>query len=143
MNPPSTLQETAEAEHLRLLSIFHYVVAGMAALFACFPLIHLALGLFMVIAPEKFGPPKDQPPAFIGWFFVAFAGFFILAGWTFAALVLTAGRFIARRKHYTFCFVMACIECMFMPFGTVLGVFTIIVFIRQSVKALFTPKPSW
>jgi hypothetical protein len=38
---------------------------------------------------------------------------------------------------------MACIECMFMPFGTVLGVFTIIVFIRQSVKALFTPKPSW
>ena len=25
-------------EHLRLLSIFHYVVAGMAALFAMFPI---------------------------------------------------------------------------------------------------------
>jgi hypothetical protein len=97
----------------------------------------------MVIAPEKFGPAKDQPPAFVGWVLVAFAGFIILAGWTFAVLVLITGRLIAQRKHYTFCFVMACIECMFMPFGTVLGVFTIIVLLRESVKSFFTPRPSW
>jgi hypothetical protein len=35
------------------------------------------------------------------------------------------------------CFVVAAIECIFMPFGTVLGVFTIIVLSRPSVKALF------
>jgi len=31
---------------------------------------------------------------------------------------------------------------MFMPFGTALGVFTIIVLMRSTVKELFTPKPA-
>jgi predicted Co/Zn/Cd cation transporter (cation efflux family) len=75
----------------------------------------------------------------MGWFFVVFASIFILVGWTFAVLVLVAGRLIARRKHDTFCFVAACVECLFMPFGTVLGVFTILVLNRQSVKGAFDP----
>jgi hypothetical protein len=33
---------------------------------------------------------------------------------------------------------MACIECLFIPFGTILGVFTIIVLSRESVKTLFS-----
>jgi len=33
--------------------------------------------------------------------------------------------------------VMAAIECIFMPFGTVLGVFTIVVLARPSVKEMF------
>jgi len=39
--------------------------------------------------------------------------------------------------RYWFAFVMACIECLFIPFGTILGVFTIIVLSRESVKTLF------
>jgi len=34
-----------DEEHPRLLAIFHYVCAGMVALFACFPIIHLVLGI--------------------------------------------------------------------------------------------------
>jgi hypothetical protein len=138
--PEPNAQQILENEHLRLLSIFHYVVSGMAALFACFPIIHLVLGLFFILAPEKFGHGSQQPPAWIGWFFVVFASVLILVGWTLAVLVLMAGRFIARRKHYMFCFVMACVECIFMPFGTVLGVFTILVLNRASVKELFAPR---
>ncbi len=37
-----------------------------------------------------------------------------------------------------FCLVMACVACLFMPFGTVLGVFTIIVLARPSVQTLFS-----
>jgi hypothetical protein len=118
------------------------VVCGLAAFFACIPIIHLVIGLFFILAPQKLGPGSNQPPAFIGWFFLAFASVFILLGWTFAVLVLIVARFIARRKHYTFCFVMACVECLFMPFGTVLGVFTILVLNRASVKGLFTPRPT-
>jgi len=51
-----------------------------------------------------------------------------------------AGRFTARQKHDTFCFVMACVECLFMPLGTVLGVFTILVLNRQGVKELVNPR---
>jgi len=136
---PPNPQQILDNEHLKLLSIFHYVVSGIAGLFACIPIIHLVIGLFLILAPQKFGQGSNQPPAFIGWFFVIFASIFILLGWAFAVLVLVTGRLIARRKHHTFCFVAACVECLFMPFGTVLGVFTILVLNRQSVKELFTP----
>jgi hypothetical protein len=62
-------QADQDAEHLRLLSAFHYVVAGMQALFASFPIIHLAIGLGMVFFPEKMEGSKGGPPAaFVGWF---------------------------------------------------------------------------
>jgi hypothetical protein len=134
-------------QHLRLLSIFHYVVSGLAAMIALFPIFHLIFGLFMIFAPNKFGGQgHDQPPlALMGWFFVIFSLTFITIGWTFAAFVLTTGRFLARRKHYMFCLVMGGVECIFMPFGTVLGVFTIILLMQEPVKQLFaqnSPPPA-
>ena len=127
-----------DREHLKLLSIFHYVVAGFAGLFALFPIFHLIIGFVLIFASDKFGgngsPP---PPEFVGWILVIFAIVFISLGWAMAILILMTGRFLARRKHYQFCLVMACIECLFMPFGTILGVFTILVLVRPSVKPLF------
>jgi hypothetical protein len=132
-----------DAEHLRLLSIFHYVVGGMAALFACFPLIHLAIGIALVSGALNPGPGQQPPPAFVGWFFIAIAAVFILVGWSIAIAILLAGRFLAGRTHYMYCFVVAAIECLFMPFGTVLGAFTIIVLNRTSVRSLFqVPSPN-
>jgi hypothetical protein len=128
---------TQDEDQLRLLSIFHYVVGGLAALFALFPIFHMLLGLFLILAPEKFGNNGNAPPAFIGWFFVGFAACFIVAGWIFATLVILTGRFLALRRYYTFCFVMAAVECLFMPFGTVLAVFTLVVLLRPAVKQLF------
>jgi hypothetical protein len=128
---------TQDEDHLRLLSIFHYVVGGLSALFALFPIIHMLMGFFLILAPEKLGNKGDAPPAFIGWFLVAIAACFMLAGWIFATLVILTGRFLARRKYYTFCFVMAVIESLFMPFGTVLAVFTLVVLLREPVKRMF------
>lgn len=125
-----------DLEHLRLLSIFHYVVGGMAALFSLFPVIHLALGIMMVTIPGHHASGTPPPPL-VGWFFIVFALLFILCGMTFASFVLVTGRFLSRRKHYLFCMVMAGIECLFTPFGTVLGIFTIVVLMGDSVKALF------
>jgi hypothetical protein len=139
---PPNPQQNIDCEHLKLLSMFHYIVSGLTALFACFPIIHLVIGLILIFAPHTLGSGKQQPPAFIGWFFAILASCIILAGWTLAVLILMAGRCIAHRRRYTFCLVMACVECLFMPFGTVLGVFTILALNRQSVKELFTPKPA-
>ncbi len=126
-----------DQEHLRLLSIFHYVCAGIIAFFACFPVIHLVIGLVLALHPNSLGSGKNQPPAFIGWVLVAFATLIILFGWTLAVVLALAGRCLAKRKNYTFCMIAAAAACLFMPFGTVLGVFTIIVLVRPSVKALF------
>ena len=130
---------TKHEEHLRLLSIFHYVVAGLTAAIALFPVFHLVLGLIMILAPDTMGGKANSPPAIVGWFFVIFAAVFICFGWAIAACIFAAGRFLARRKNYMFCLVVAGIECLFMPFGTVLGIFTIIVLIQEPVKELFQP----
>lgn len=126
-----------DAEQLRLIGIFHFVCAGLAALAACIPIIHFTAGLMMVFGPEIFGNSNNPPPPFLGWLFMGFAAVFILLGWTFAALLAWAGRCVQQRKHYTFCFVMAAVACLFTPFGTALGVFTLIVLSRPTVKALF------
>ncbi len=124
-----------DAEHLRLLSIFHYVVAGLAALFACLPTFHFVIGLAMIGGWGDM--PADPEAELVGWFFVIFAAVFILSGWVFAVCLALAGRYLSQRRHYTYCLVMAGVACMFMPFGTVLGVFTIITLVRDSVQRLF------
>ncbi len=129
-------------EHLRLLAIFHYVVAAMAALVGLLPADppHHGTGVYLCPGHHVWpaGPQRrSSPHKIMGIFFVAFASLFILMGWTFAICVFLAGRSLARRRHYTFCLVMAAIMCIFMPFGTVLGVFTVVVLMRPSVKPLF------
>jgi len=128
-----------DEEHLRLLGIFHYVVGVLTALFALFPLIHFSVGLFLVLAPphstqQQGGGP---PSAIIGWFFMIIGGMFFLLGESFAACVIAAARFIRSRRRYWFIFVVACLQCAFFPFGTALGVFTIVLLSRPSVKQLF------
>jgi hypothetical protein len=137
-----------DAEHLRLLSIFHYVVAGLTALFACFPVMHLVMGLFLIFAPDfmfhqnhmAHNPEMDAVMTrVVGCFLVTIATLIILAGWTLACCLFLAGRCLNQHRRYTFCLVIAAISCMMVPFGTVLGVLTIIVLMRPSVKALFEP----
>ena len=132
-------QKRQDAEHLRLLSIFHYVMAGLQALFASFPIIHFVIGAAMVFGPGAFGTKGGEaPPAAVGWFFMLFAAAWMLVGWSLAACMVVAGRGLVQRKRYVFCLVVAGLTAVFcMPFGTVLGVFTIIVLMRPSVKEAF------
>jgi hypothetical protein len=127
-----------DLEHLKLLWIFHYVDAGMTAVFACIPFIHFFMGL--ALATGAFGntDPEARP---VGVGLMVVAGLFILAGWTLAVLIALAGRSLQTRKRYTYCLVVAGINCIFLPIGTVLGVFTIIVLTRDSVKSLFGHGP--
>jgi len=128
-----------DIETLNLLAIFHYVVAALAALFACFPLIHFTVGVLIVsgIIPMETKPEEAMVPLFVGWFFIVIAGMFILTGWTLALFIFICGRKLKKRRHRMFCMVVAGIESIFMPFGTVLGVFTLVTLNRDSVAALF------
>jgi hypothetical protein len=126
-------------KHLQLLAIFHYVVAGLATLFCFFPLLYLVLGGFLLYAANHPGPSNQEPPpAVLGLVFIVLGTLFFLAGVTMAICILIAGRSLALCKRYSFALVMACIECLFLPFGTILGVFTIVVLSRESVRGLFS-----
>lgn len=126
-----------DQDHLRLLSIFHYVVAGLAGMVACLPLIHLAVGIGFLTGRIEGSQGSDDGARLVGGILVGIASVFLLCGWTLVGLLVLAGRSLAQHRRYTFCLVMAAISCAFMPFGTVLGVFTLIVLLRPGVKQLF------
>ncbi len=138
--PESPPLSTEEAAHLKLLSIFHYVVGGLTALFSLFPIIHVALGIGMVTGAlpmnDANGMP-DQDGRMAGWIFIAIGAVIIFCGVTLGAFIAYAGRCLAQRRRHTLCMVVAAISCLCMPLGTVLGVFTLIVLLRPSVKAAF------
>ena len=129
-----------DQQHLQLLMVFHYVLAGIMALFACFPMIHLAVGIMFLVAPPQ-NTTGGPPPELIGIMFIVIAAICILFGWATAIVVFLGGRNLAKRKSYTFCIIAAAVSCLFMPLGTILGVFTIVVLQRPSVKALFAASP--
>ena len=129
-----------DAEHLRLLSIFYYVLAAFNALASCFCLIFLLVGVVLIVVGAQ---SSDAAVAVVfGGFFVGMAAFALAIGVGVAALLYYTGRFLGERSHYTYCFVIAVLCCLSVPLGTVLGVFTLVVLSRPTVKALFGARGS-
>ena len=69
---------TPDEDQLRLLSIFHYVVAGIAGLFSLFPVFHIVMGAMIVSGrfDNAAGPPGDD---MVGWLFIALGLMFLVA----------------------------------------------------------------
>jgi hypothetical protein len=123
-----------DRDHLNLLSSFYWVFFG----FECFGLLVLPLEAIFFIGIFSTAPSgPNGPPPELGYIMAGFMGvmwFFILA--VAICLGLTA-HWLRKRTHRTFCFIVACILCINVPLGTILGVFTILVLQRPSVKELF------
>ncbi len=132
-NPPAMTQDD---EQLHLLSVFHYVLAGICSLVSLLPLIYFGMGLAMISGMGG-GPSGDFGPRLAGCVVASMGGLFLVFAVGYALALFLAARFLAQRRRHTFCVVVAAISCTFTPLGTVLGVFTLIVLFRPSVKALF------
>lgn len=127
---------TQDDEQLHLLSVFHYVLAGICSLLSLFPLIYFGMGLAMM-AGMGIDRPGEFAPLLAGCFVAGLGGLFLVFAVAYALALFLAARFLAERRRHTFCVVVAAISCAFSPLGTVLGVFTLIVLFRPSVKILF------
>jgi hypothetical protein len=140
-------QYSQDKEHLRILSILYYVFGGLGVFGGLFPLIYVAMGVFMVsggMGPPARGGAGGPPPelATFGYFFIFIGGGISLFLFALAGCALFTGYNLSRRKRYMFCFVDACICCIQVPLGTILGVFTIVVLARPGVKELFDDSPA-
>jgi hypothetical protein len=134
-------QRKKDAEHIKLLSIFHFVFAGLALLGIAFLFLHYFMMHTIFSNPALWKTQKDMtpPPQFIldvfVWFYVFMGAAMVIAG---AANVLS-GVFLRQRKHRVFSMVIGGLNCLQIPFGTALGVLTIIVLSRDSVRELYAP----
>ncbi len=154
MDHPALTAE--DREHLKLLSIFYYIYGALTLI----PM--LCLGLWGLIVLIGIGAAASQQtatththtmtvtshsnfngsgPAVVGTFFTCFfliAAIFVIA---ISISVFFAGHSLSRYRNPTFCTVVAALLCLNVPLGTALGVFTLIVLARPTVKAAFANTP--
>jgi hypothetical protein len=136
---PMLDQRKRDIEHIRLLAILHFVFGGLAMLGILFLLIHYFILHTVFASPELWKsqpnstpPPKEFFEVFV-WLYV-FMGFLLVIG---CLLNLLSGLFLLKRRHRVFSLVIAGLNCLQIPFGTALGILTILVLLRDSVRELY------
>jgi hypothetical protein len=90
--------------------------------------------------PEMWKSPNgaNGPPIeFFEHFMQVFVWFYFFMGAMFVAVStvnIISGIFLRQRKHRMFSIVVAGVNCLQIPFGTALGVFTMMVLLRDTVR---------
>jgi hypothetical protein len=137
--PQIQIPTTDDDRNLGVLSVLNYVYAGLIGMAGLFFTLYIVMGAFMVGAGALDGTKGGAAGgAAIGGFFIVFGGIFVLIASIFAALHIVSGRYLAKRKGHTFITVVACLSLLSMPFGTLLGIFTLILISKPHIKATFT-----
>jgi hypothetical protein len=126
-------QSIVDREQLRMLSLFHYVAGGVSAFTSFILLAYLFFGIAMAMTSSS--------DARIGGYIIStiFGACFVFAA-AHAGLTVYAGRCIAQRKAKVFTLVMAALNCLNFPYGTILGVCTMMVLTRGSVNQLYSKR---
>ncbi|MFW5870576.1 MAG: hypothetical protein ACOC29_03925 [Candidatus Sumerlaeota bacterium] len=119
---------------LRILSVCHYVVAGIFFGLIILVTVYLIYGVFSILGGLA---EKDIEYVLLGDAFLSFGLFGVFLLGILAAMSLYAGRCLGQQRCYEYCFTIAVILCMFVPIGTVLGAFTIVALMRPEVQRRF------
>lgn len=122
-----------DRSNLDSLAIAHYICGGLGAFLSLFPLIHVGIGIAIVTGSFE----VEDAPAMFGWIFIGAGLVFVVIGEAVSIALIFSGRHLKQRTGYMFSFVLACIACINVPVGTVLGILTIIVLSRPTVKAAY------
>jgi MFS family permease len=127
-----------DEEHLRLLKLCYYVLASMTAVYSFFSMIFLVFGsviLSTIIPKEQAGSQMD-PRAF-GLLFLGIAIAAVAAGFGSAIAAFLTAHNLRDHRRRTFCIVIAACTCIYIPWGTIIGICTIMVLNRPAVRTLF------
>lgn len=147
MTEPAPRDQTAiDRENLKLLAIFHFVGAGFALFGLLMIYVHYRMFSDVVTNPQLWqregAPPMPAMPvdmlAIMKWVYIVLAALIVGSG----LLNLLVALALRRRTLRVFSIVVAAVNCLYFPLGTALGVFTIIVLSRESVRQLYQPRRS-
>ncbi|QDT40642.1 hypothetical protein Pan241w_07000 [Gimesia alba] len=69
---------------------------------------------------------------------IGFGVVLCLIGVVILFCIILTGQSLARYENYQYCLIVATLECLIIPFGTFLGIATILVLRRKSVRELFS-----
>jgi hypothetical protein len=134
MVAPSAVDES----NLDTLAICHYVYAGLVGLVGMAGLLYVVIGVVIATGTAAGSTSPGTPStAAVGGVIAAIGGLVTVLLWLKAAFVLWSGLSLKKRQRRTLSFVVACICCVSVPLGTLLGVFTLVVLSRPQVRAIY------
>lgn len=136
---PSNDKSSPDTGSLRLLASLHFAAvclcaAGIWLLYWEYSRVH---GAFLELAARKKTHGGDP---MLEEFFAVFRQFYLAFGALFFACGvgdLISGVFIRMRRYRAFSLLVACLNCVLVPLGTMLGAFTVVVLLRDSVRGAY------
>lgn len=133
--------------HLKLLSIFYYVNAGLMTLALVFTVLHYVMMRFMFTNKAMLDNVESAEDSAaleqMGSMFNVMAWFYVVIGlWILTQMIVNflAARYIKQKTNKVFTMIVAGINCLNMPLGTALGIFTFILLSRATIAAAYQRK---
>jgi hypothetical protein len=132
--PPGGTSE--DEQHLNALSVCHFIYAGLVAVATLGVGAVLLVTMLAAAGAATHGKGGPEAAAALGIVDI-FIGIVVVLLLAKTALIAYSGACIRKRRHRTLSVIMACLSCVNIPLGTALGVFTLVVLSRPSVKAMY------
>lgn len=140
----SPTEAAADEQHLKLLTLFYYIMSGLSALGVCAGGIYVFMGWFMAEGMRRSSKtsPNAPSPEFFQWLFTGLGAGVIVMSLVLGLLYFLDARWISQRRHRMFTYVLAGFSCLSIPVGTALGVYTFMVMRRPGVRAQYDRNAS-
>jgi hypothetical protein len=137
-------RDIIDEEHLRLLSLFHYIKGALTVGFSLFGILYFLFisSLFNMIGriEGRSHYYAQEFPHEIFSYLMFFMWILILLFLTFGVLQIFSGYYIKNKRARMFSFIIGIIHLIEIPYGTILGIMTILVLSRSSVEDKYRKK---
>ena len=121
-------------KHISTLSVLHYVYGALVCAGGVVALVFLGVGTLLSSELVMDGA-QDAPVEWLGPFFqyLGITLFILLEVW--GLLIMLSGHWISQSRNRTGSMIIAVLCLLSVPFGTALGVFTLVVLSDDAVMA--------
>jgi len=127
------------AHDLRLLSIGYYIQAGIACFYTLLMLGYSTFATVLLANINKMAGQTNQqeiPPAVLSVISILIA-LMLSIFCAYTVCMFLAGYWLRQFRNKMFIQVLAAFNCLAIPYGTLLGIFTFMVLQRPSAKQFF------
>jgi len=125
----------AHEKQLQILARLHYVAAGLAS---AIPLVGALYGAWVLaILLGKVPGGTTAAARTCAWVVLGMCVAAQLVGLGAIGLNCACARGLGSYRNHRLCLLASAVNCVFFPFGTLLGTFTLIVLCRPEVRASF------
>ena len=136
--------DIVDEEHLKLLSLFYYIKGALTVGFSFLGILYFLLmsSLFRMInrLESQSGQYAQEIPFEFFSYIMFLIWLLIILFLAFGVLQIISGYYIRKKRHRIFSFVMGIIQLIEIPYGTILGIMTILVLSRSSVELKYQSK---